>query len=250
MNFNTVYNRSVQKLAGRYNTQSASEASMNKSAMEKKANVLLGVLALALGAGINAGIGAGIGAGINKLRDKDVRSGAIRGAGIGGGLTIGGALGGELGQALTGTLEGGAFGNLVGLPIGGYLGNRAATDYMKRNSGNTKKASYNQYKKVAATQAAFAPIKGLPDALKPVPTPMKIDNPQQAVGNAQMDQAAAAEGVGADTPQQPISDKDIAAKAIETVDKGNQALLKYLTQSKKNDQAVQQTYQQPANPGV
>lgn len=250
MNFNTVYNRSFQKLAGRYNTQSTSEAYMNKSAMDKKANVLLGVLALALGAGINAGIGAGIGAGINKLRDKDVRSGAIRGAGIGGGLTIGSALGGELGQALTGTLEGGAFGNLVGLPIGGYLGNRAATDYMKRNPGTTKSASYRQFKEAAtATPAAFAAPQAVPDAL----TPFKFkpaEDPKKAVGNAQMDLAAAAEGVGANTPQQPISDQDIAAKAIETVDKGNQALLKYLTQSKKNDQAAQQAYQQPANPVV
>ena len=177
MNFNTVYNRSFQKLAGRYNMQSTSEASMNKSAMEKKANVLLGILALA-------------------------------------------------------------------------LDERATTDYMKRNLGTTKSASYRQFKEAAtAAPAAFAAPQAVPDAL----TPFKYkpaEDPKKAVGDAQMAQAAAAEGVGANTPQQPISDQDIAAKAIETVDKGNQALLKYLTQSKKNDQAAQQTYQQPANPVV
>ena len=113
-----------------------------------------------------------------------------------------------------------------------------------------KKASYTQFKEAAAAPAAFAAPQQVPDAL----TPFKLkpaEDPKKAVGNAQMDQAAAAEGVGANTPQQPISDQDIAAKAIETVDKGNQALLKYLTQSKKNDQAVQQAYQQPpTNPVV
>ena len=187
---------------------------------EAQANILGGILALALGTGINAGIGAGIGAGVNSLRNKDVRSGAIRGAGIGGGLTLGGALGGGLGQLMTGTLEGGAFGNLVGLPIGGYLGNRAATNYMAKNQGNKKKASLQKAAEggpapASPAKPAGSGVPGMGNAIPPLPPPITtpdIAAMQQAEAEAQ-EQAAKPP-----TTQQDTNDKLIAL-VNKTVDK-------------------------------
>lgn len=109
-----------------------------------------------------------------------------------------------------------------------------------------KTASYAQFKEAAA---GYSMPKGLGDALAPAPAPMKLENPQQAAGNKMMNEAAVAEGVPTNAAQ-PVSEQEIVAKAIDTVDKGNQGLLKYLTQINKQNQPVQQAAEQPVNPVV
>ena len=69
--------------------------------------------------------------------------------------------------------------------------------------------------------AGYAMPKGLGDALKPAPTAMKIDKPEQAVGNAQMNQAAAAEGVStAPSNQDPVAALTTSLDKITAVAKG------------------------------
>ena len=70
--------------------------------------------------------------------------------------------------------------------------------------------------------AGYAMPKGLGDALKPAPAAMKIDKPEQAVGNAQMNQAAAAEGVSTQNagPSDPVSALTTSLDKITAVAKG------------------------------
>ena len=71
--------------------------------------------------------------------------------------------------------------------------------------------------------AGFSMPKGIGDALKPAPAPMKLDAPKQAPGNAQMEQAAAAEGVGANvgSPADPVSALTASLDKITAVAKGS-----------------------------
>ena len=68
--------------------------------------------------------------------------------------------------------------------------------------------------------AGYTMPKGLGDALKPAPAAMKIDKPEQAAGNAQMDQAAAAEGVSTSNSTDPVSALTTSLDKITAVAKG------------------------------
>lgn len=69
--------------------------------------------------------------------------------------------------------------------------------------------------------AGYTMPKGLGDALKPAPTAMKIDKPQQAAGNQMMDQAAAAEGVSTSAGNQdPVAALTTSLDKITAVAKG------------------------------
>ena len=74
-----------------------------------------------------------------------------------------------------------------------------------------------------AATAGFSMPKGIGDALKPAPAPMKIDAPKQAPGNAQMEQAAAAEGVGANagSPTDPVAALTASLDKITAVAKSS-----------------------------
>ena len=68
--------------------------------------------------------------------------------------------------------------------------------------------------------AGYAMPKGLGDALKPAPTAMKINKPEQSAGNAQMAQAAAAEGVSTSNSTDPVSALTTSLDKITAVAKG------------------------------
>lgn len=91
--------------------------------------------------------------------------------------------------------------------------------------------------------AGYSMPKGIGDALKPAPAAMKIDAPKQAEGNAQMAQAAVAEGVGvnAGTPSDPVRALTASLDKITAVAKNS------LPQAQKpaGDPAVSQA---PAEP--
>lgn len=70
--------------------------------------------------------------------------------------------------------------------------------------------------------AGYSMPKGIGDALKPAPAAMKIDKPEQAVGNQMMEQAAAAEGVSTQNagPSDPVSALTTSLDKITAVAKG------------------------------
>lgn len=111
-------------------------ASLDKAAMEKRANVLKALLVL-LGRDLaSIGVTGGIGAGIGALASKDPKRGAARGFGIGGGMALGGNMGYGFGAGLTRTPGGAMLGSLAGNVVGGIAGDRIA-----KNVLNKKKAS-------------------------------------------------------------------------------------------------------------
>lgn len=117
-------------------------------------------------------------------------------------------------------------GNLLG-----NVGGAVAGDAIAKSMLNNKKASYTQFKQAGAL-AQYGKLPTSKDALtafKLEGTPAQVANSSaQAVGDAQLDQAAAAEGV---STKAPTTQNDVTMKALDLAGKSNQALAKLLSQS-------------------
>ena len=216
------------------------KASLDKTA---KAGILRAILTMLGGSAAAGGIGAGIGA----LFSNDKKRGAARGFGIGSGLSLGGNLGFLGGAALTKNLGGAYAGNLLG-----NVGGAVAGDTIAKSMLNNKKASYTQFKQAGAL-AQYGKLPTSKDALAPFKlegNPAQVaNNSAPAVGNAQMERAAAAEGV---STKPPTTQNDVTMKALDLAGKSNQTLAKIIAQNNPAaaEQASQQIPQQPVNPVV